>query len=189
MKTTLSLLLVLFIGSTALKGQTSGNPVVDVILTGYSVRAFTSVPVTDQQIDLILKCGIKAPSARNTQLWKFTVVKNIDLINEIAPNITPGNIFIVVSGSETAPEGVNVDFDCALAIENMFVAVQGLGLGGHIYGSPAPKINSSMKQKLDIPEGYRAIAVLRVGNVDKTVDAVSAATPRKTIEEIVNYKK
>lgn len=189
MKTTLALLLLLLMGITKLAGQSTGNPVVDVILTGYSVKAFTSEPVTDQQIDMIIKCGIKAPSARNTQLWKFTVVKNNDLVNEIAPNITPGNIFIVVSGSETAPEGVNVDFDCALAIENMFVAVQGLGLGGHIYGSPAAKINSSMKQKLGIPEGYRAIAALRIGNVDKTVDAVSAATPRKALEEIVNYKK
>jgi hypothetical protein len=31
--------------------------------------------------------------------------------------------------------------------------------------------------------------VLRIGNTDKTVDAISAATPRKKFEEVVNYRK
>jgi nitroreductase len=31
--------------------------------------------VTDQQLDLILKCGIKDPSAMNNQPWRFTVIK------------------------------------------------------------------------------------------------------------------
>jgi len=33
------------------------------------------------------------------------------------------------------------------------------------------------------------VMILRIGNVDKSVDAVSAATPRKTPEEVVNYLK
>jgi len=31
------------------------------------------------------------------------------------------------------------------------------------------------------------VMILRVGNIDRSVDAVSGATPRKTTEEIVNY--
>jgi hypothetical protein len=33
------------------------------------------------------------------------------------------------------------------------------------------------------------VVVLRIGNIDKSVDAVSAATPRKKPEEVINYKK
>jgi hypothetical protein len=33
-----------------------------------------------------------------------------------------------------------------------------------------------------------AVTVLRIGNIDKNVDAVSAASARKKPEEVVNYK-
>jgi hypothetical protein len=69
----------------------------------------------------------------------------------------------------------------------MFLGVHGLGLGVRIYGSPTGKINSN-KEQLQIPSGYKAVIVLRIGNIDKTVDAVSAATPRKKMEEVVNFK-
>jgi hypothetical protein len=45
-----------------------------------------------------------------------------------------------------------------------------------------------MKQILEIPYGYRVVSVLRVGNIDKSVDAVSSASTRKKLEEVVNYK-
>jgi nitroreductase len=145
-------------------------------------------PVTDSQIDLILKCGMKAPSARNSQLWKFTVVKDKTLIGKIIPNVTPGNILIVVSGQESNQAGINVGFDCALATENMFIAAQALGLGGHIYGGPVNNVNSTLKPDLGIPEDYRVVTILLIGNIDKTVDAVSSASTRKPIGDIVNYK-
>ena len=69
----------------------------------------------------------------------------------------------------------------------MFVAAHGLGLGARIYGSPAGNINSK-KELFQIPSGYKAMIVLRIGNVDKGVDAVSGATPRKKPEEVINYK-
>ena len=49
------------------------------------------------------------------------------------------------------------------------------------------KANSN-KELFQIPTGYNAVVFLRIGNIDKSVDAVSAASPRKTIDEVVNYK-
>ena len=100
---------------------------------------FTTNPVSDNDIDLIVKCGMKAPSGMNRQPWRF---------------------------------------------KNMYVAAQGLGLGAHIYARPVGNINT----KLGIPDDYQAVTVLRVGSIDKSVDAVSAASTRKKPEEVVNYK-
>ena len=72
--------------------------------------------------------------------------------------------------------------------ESMFVAAHSLGLGARIYGSPTGNINSK-KEQFQIPSGYKVDMVLRIGNIDKSVDAVLAATPRKKFEEVVNYKK
>ncbi len=171
---------------SAANAQTNENGVIDVILSSYSQRNFTPEQVTDDEIDLIIQCGIKAPSARNRQPWRFTVVKDPVLCKNAISNITDGNVVIVVSGSDSL--GAVVDFDCALATENMFIAAQALGLGARIYTGPVRNVNETMKGSLDIPAGFRVVALLRVGNIDKTVDAVSAASKRKDAVEVVNTK-
>ncbi len=186
MNSRLFLLAIAIIAVSYLNAQTTENVVTDLILNTYSEKAFTSEPVSNDQLEIILKSGIKAPSARNIQPWKFTVIQDETSMKEIVSNILPGNVLVVISGLE-AENGTTPDFDCGLAAENMFIALHGLGLGAHIYISPAGKINSN-KELFQIPDGYKAIVALRIGNVDKTVDAVSAASPRKAFEEVVNYK-
>jgi nitroreductase len=168
-------------------GQTTGNCVTDAILSGYSERTYTSVAVTDKQLDVILNCGIKAPSARNNQPWRFTVIKDEAAMKEIINNIVAGNVIIVISGLESQT-GTTPDLDCGLATESMFVAAHGLGLGARIYGGPVGNINAK-KEFFQIPSGYKAVVALRIGNVEKQVDAVSSASPRKKSEEIVNFRK
>ena len=186
MKTKAIFLVVTFFAALKLFGQATDNCVTNVIVSGYSEKAYTSEPITDQQLDLILKCGIKAPSARNIQPWKFTVINDEATMKEIVNNVIPGNILIIISGTESE-NGTTPDFDCGLATESMFLAAHGLGLGARIYGSPTGKINSN-KELFQIPSGYKAVMVLRIGNTDKTVDAISAATPRKKMEEVLNFK-
>jgi len=99
-----------------------------------------------------------------------------------------GNVLILVSGMDAQQTGVNVYFDCALATGNMYVAAQGMGLGAHIYMGLIGGLDAGLVQKLEIPEGYKIIAILRVGNIENTVDAVSSASPRKQSSEVVNYK-
>lgn len=186
-KSLISVLLVLFSGFVILKAQSSGNSVTEAILKGYSAKAFTTIPVSDNDIDLIIKCGMKAPSGRNFQPWKFTVLKDQSITGEILKNITAGNILIIISGQQKK-DGTVDPFDCALATENMYIAAQSLGLGAHIYAGPVADINANWKQKLGIPDEYKAVMVLRIGSIDKNVDAVSAASGRKKPEEVVNYK-
>ena len=186
MKINLSLLIVALFTASELSGQISDNCAANVILSGYSERGYSTEPVTDQQLDLILTCGIKAPSARNNQPWKFTVIKDEPAMKEIINDAVPGNVLIVVSGTESQ-NGTTPDFDCGLATESMFIAAHSLGLGARIYGSPTGNINSK-KELFQIPVGYKAVVVLRIGNIDKSVDAVSSATQRKKAAEVVNYK-
>jgi hypothetical protein len=188
MKTTLSLFLIALLAGGQLNGQVSGSYVIDAILSGYSVQKYTSEPVTDQQLDLILKCGIKAPSSQNKQPWKFTIIKDESTMKEIIDNVVPWNVLIVVSGVESTQGGSTPDFDCGLATHSMFVASEGLGLGARIYGSPIRNINLN-RDLYQIPAGYKAVTVLRIGNIEKSVDAVSAASTRKMPAEVINYKK
>jgi len=136
---------------------------------------------------MILQCGIKAPSSRNGQPWHFTVLKNEALMKEIIPNITPGNVIIVISGKESQTE-TTPDFDCGLTTQNMFVATTSMGLGARIYGGPIAAARSK-REVLQIPERFTPVIMLRVGNFEKSTDAVSGASPRKAKEEVVNWVK
>jgi nitroreductase len=180
-------MIVVLLTVQLLRAQSTGNPVTDLLLSAYSERYYTNQLVTDQQLDIILNCGIKAPSARNQQPWRFTVIKDEAAMKEIISDAVAGNVLIIISGTESQT-GTTPDFDCGLAAENMFAATHGLGLGARIYGSPAGNINSK-RDVYQVPAGFKAVVVLRVGNVGKSVDAVSSATPRKAFEEIVNFKK
>ena len=185
---TLFLIIIILATCQLMNSQPAGNNVTDLLLSAYSERSYSTEPVTDAQLDIILKCGIKAPSARNLQPWRFTVIQDESLMKEIVNNVVAGNVLIIISGRESQQVGSISEFDCGLAAESMFIAAHGLGLGARILGSPAGKVNAQ-KNTYGISEGYNAVVVLRIGNVDKTVDAVSTASKRIDFNDIVNFKK
>ena len=108
-------------------------------------------------------------------------------MKELINDVVPGNVLVIVSGIES-DNVTTPDFDCSLATESMFVAAHGVGLGARIYGSPIGNINSK-KELFQIPPGYKVVMVLSIGNTDKNVYIVLAATPGMKFEELVNFKK
>jgi nitroreductase len=56
------------------------NEVINTIKTRRSVREYIDKEVEEDKIKIILECAIYAPSARNSQPWFFTVIKNKDLL-------------------------------------------------------------------------------------------------------------
>ena len=177
-------------GNMASYAQTKNNKeVAKFISTIHSPRNFTDGTIPDDVIKAIVESGIKAPSARNLQPWHFIVVSNSGLVNEIIPNSNPGNIVIVICGQDIPDRAAAISLDCGLATENIFIAAQAMGLGSRIYTMPIQKINKELKEKISIPEGYIAVSTVRIGKLTDGADANSGATPRKSYDEMVTYKK
>lgn len=160
---------------------------IDTILSGFSAKAFISGEVSQDAIETILQCGAKAPSARNLQPWHFTVIRDSEIAGGLVRDYPEGGVVIVVSGTTEEMEGVDVSFDCALATQNMYIAAQSLGLGAHIYMGGVSSTNESMKDTLGIPEGYEAKIFMLVAQMDDGVDAVTSASGRNPLSELVNY--
>ena len=57
---------------------------IECIKTRRSVRRYTDQPIDKQAIHQILEAGISAPSGKNGQPWKFKVVTDKELINNIS---------------------------------------------------------------------------------------------------------
>jgi nitroreductase len=172
-----------FLGAAEIDTQAIG-----IITNNYAPRNFAAGEVSKADLDKILAAGVRAPSANNRQPWHFTVVQNQALARRIVPNMTDGNILIVISASGDGKTNGSVILDCALATENMYLAAQALGLGSRIYTGPMDSINSQLKAELGLPNGYSAVALVRIGRVAPGTDAVSSASSRKPQDSVVTYK-
>jgi nitroreductase len=159
------------------------------ITSHYAARNFIAGTVSKADLDRILLAGVRAPSAGNRQPWHFTVVQNAALSKQIVPNMPEGNILIVISGSDGQTNS-RVILDCALATESIYLAAQALGLGSRIYTGPIDALNrnTQLKTELGLSNGYSAVALVRVGQVQPGIDAVSAASSRHDMNSTVKYK-
>lgn len=177
----LALVLCLAFALSAGAEETGTSAVIEQIIAAQAIKTYTDEAITDEELNAILLAGSEAPSARNGQPWHFTVVKNAEALATLGAN---GGIMIVISGKAEAGDGMNVDFDCGLATQNMYLAAHSLGLGANIVMSPVSRAEG-MRDTLGIPEGYTALMILTLGHYE--VDVVSEATERNAVNTIINY--
>jgi nitroreductase len=172
----------------SLGAQETNNPGLRPIINHYAARNFIAGAVGRSDLDLIIRAGVRAPSASNRQPWRFTVVQNQALAKRIVPDNEDGNVLIVISAAGDGQTNGRVILDCALAAESIYLAAQALGYGSRIYTGPMDALNRNLKADLGIPGGDSAVVLVRVGRVQAGVDAVSAASPRKAADAVVVYK-
>lgn len=112
--------------------------VLDNIHSRKSVRQYTSEPVSDNDIQTILKAAMAAPSAVNFQPSRFVVVTDraqLDAMAEILPYakmLRQAPAAIVVCGETIWMGGDENPYwqqDCAAATQNLLLAAEALGLG------------------------------------------------------------
>jgi nitroreductase len=186
MKKILFAIFVMALSGTAFAQENKGPAA--SILNHYSTRNFIEGSIPRADLDIIVQAGIRAPSASNRQPWHFTVVQNLELAKKMVPVSVDGNVLIIVSAQGDGKTNGGQILDCALAVENIYLAAQALGYGSRIYTGPMDALNKNLKSELGLPSGYSAVALVRVGKVQSGVDAVSAASSRKKTEELVTYK-
>ena len=175
----------MLLAACAPKAQQPQAPsALDVIMTRTSIRSFTGDAVPQEQLETILKAGMAAPTAMNSQPWKFVVVTDKEKIAQVfgggwRPEMfTTAGAVIVVCGETTsmrkpfgqpdAPEEEMPNMfwyeDCSAAAENILLAAHALGLGAvWTAGYPAEERIAPIQEALGIPEKVKALCIIPVG--------------------------
>ena len=187
------------------KSQVSAPSALDVLMTRTSIRSFTGDPVSEEQLETLLKAGMAAPSAMNVQPWRFVVVTDKDKIAQVFGSGFRGEMFtqagavIVVCGETTvmrkpfgqpdAPEEEQPNIfwyeDCSAATENILLAATALGLGAvWTAGYPAMERITPVAEALGIPSGVVPLCVIPVG-----VPAESPAPKDKWKPENIHWEQ
>jgi len=133
-------------------------------------RAYTDEPVTSDQVEAMLKAAMAAPSARNLQPWRFIVVRERKVLDELsevhkyAYMLEKAPLGIVVCGDQDVSERHWVEDTCA-ATQNLLLAATALGLGGAwISLYPKKKHQKYVRQLLDIPDHVGVLCLVAVGH-------------------------
>jgi nitroreductase len=180
-----SAVFVLFAGILGAQENKSG---LQAVLNHYAARNFASGEISRGDLDQILQAGIRAPSANNRQPWLFTVVQTASLARQIVSNNEDGNVLIVISAEGDGRTNGRQILDCGLAAQSIYLAAQALGYGSRIYTGPIDSVNKNLKTQLGLPNGHNAVVLVRVGRVQGSVDALSAASSRASAASKVQYK-
>jgi nitroreductase len=178
--------------------------VIEAIRKRRSIRAYKSTPVDQKTLVAILEAGRLAPSWANTQTWRFVVVRDPQIKVALADAANPpgsrnNNVMrqaplVVAACAElsragfrdgkavTDKEGYWYMFDSALALQNMVLEAEELGLGTLYIGAFDAKKAAAA---LGVPEGFVCVALLPLGYADEQPEARA----RKATSEIVFYDR
>ena len=175
----------------------------EVVTGRRSVRKFVNKKVEREKIENIVKMASCAPSWKNTQVSRYTVVENRKYINDIAQNcvldfefnkniIKSAPVIVVVSfikersgyerdGSfSTSKEDRWEMFDAGIATQTFCLSAYEEGLGTVVMGIfDENKIHDA----LNLPENQKVGAILALGYPDEN----PIMPKRKSVEELVSY--
>ena len=134
------------------------NSVIEAIKKRRSVRAYEPIPVSKESVEQIIEAGNEAPSAMNSQPWRFVVVQDPEAKKKLLRAALPNAKKILDLVKDPDPDrhaaitkrlneqadpvyysapviifvigyGRYADHSCPLACENMMLAAHSLGLG------------------------------------------------------------
>ncbi len=107
----------------------------EAIFNRRSIRKYTDAPVSEKDLQTILKAGMLAPSANNKQPWQFVVVNERETLTALAEvhpyakMLLQAPLAIVVCGDRERSHKEYWVQDCAAATQNILIAATALGLG------------------------------------------------------------
>ena len=161
------------------KGETNMTTLNETIKTIHqrkSVRNYTDQEVTKEQLETLVRAGMAAPTAINTQPWQFVVVTDKNLKSEYAKGnmqeamINKCSAMIVVCCDMSLENDRAKNFwqqDCAAATENILLAAESMGLGTVWTGVfPVEERVKTVSASFGLPENVTPFCVILVGYPD-----------------------
>ncbi len=162
-----------------------------VIKTRKSIRAYKPDQVADDALERILEAGRIAPSAKNIQPWKFIVIKDQKIKNELvtacrnqtfigqAPVVICAVALEKIAWGNMGGYWSSYPVDITIALDHIILAATNEGLGTCWIGAYN---EAEVKRILKIPEDVKVIALTPVGYPAQE----PIARPRKNLSEITS---
>ena len=133
------------------------------LFTRVSIRKFQDRKIEKKDLEYILRAAMAAPSAGNQQPWEFYVTDDKVLLQELSKTSpyaglladAPQAIITAYRKYCKIPEYAQIDM--SIAMENMWLATDEIGLGGVWIGiAPVKERMQAVEAILKLPEDQSA---------------------------------
>lgn len=171
--------------------------VLDCIATRTSIRAFTDEPVSEADIETMLRAAMAAPSAMNRQPWAFVVINDRSTLDALAGKLryakmlaqAPVAIVVCAETRLILRDGAEVEnmfweHDASAAAENLLLAAHALGLGAVWTAAADPERSAIVREALGITGTVMPLCVVPIGH-----PAESPAPKDKWKPEKIHYNR
>ncbi len=150
----------------------------DFVLTRRSIRKYKAEPISKNDIDLLIRAGFSAPSARNQKSKEFVIIDNKDVLNKLAMAsnhslfIKDAPLCIAVIGEDKNKllTPLMEDQDLASSTTAILIMARSLNIGSCWIGiSPIEERMSKANEILGINDGRFVFSLIALGypNDDK----------------------
>lgn len=184
------------------KLATTRVPLHPLLAGRWSPRGFDAAhEVTDEQVSALLEAARWAPSAANTQPWRFLVARRGDAaFKELTEVLAPGNqqwagaaAALILVAAETVDESGNARpwalYDTGQAVGHLLVQAAHEGLDVHQMGGFDAAAATS---RFDLPAGVQPVVVVAIGRHDPAAplppvlaEREAAPRTRRDVEDLL----
>ena len=171
----------------------SNDDTLAVIHRRKSVRNFTGESIASNELEILVKAAMAAPSAVNCQPWEFIIVTNrktLDALGDALPfckMIYKAGAAIVVCGVPSEAHKHMEEYaivDSTLASQNILLAAEAAGLGAIWTAAyPYPDRMEAVKKILNIPPAVIPLNVIPIGHPTGDDRPKDKFNPRKIHQE------
>lgn len=153
------------------------DAVLENIANRKSVRAYTEEPVSDADIETMLRAAMAAPTAMNRQPWEFIVLNDRDSLDLLASKLrhakmlsqAPMAIVVCAETMLTLKDGSVVEnmfweHDASAATENLLLAAEALGLGAVWTAASDPERSAIVCEALGITGTVKPLCIVPIGH-------------------------
>lgn len=145
-----------------------------------SVREFTDEKVTKEQLELILRAAMQAPSAVNQQPWEFLVCEDIDAIRKFseqgvfARSLKTAPLVLLLYYREDVSHPMFTMQDMGACAENCLLQAAALNLGA-VWMGVAPKEDrmKSVEDAFGKLDNCRPFCMIAIGHPNANPKQVS----------------
>ncbi len=127
------------------------------------VREYTDRPVPEDVLMKILQAGRAAGSSKNTQPWRFIVLKERQHRHDLSSAMmAPRNLDRCAVAIAVVLLNERLRFDAGRVAQNMMIAAWGLGVGS-CPNSVRPDDHDRMRQDLGVPADAAIATIVTLG--------------------------
>ena len=151
----------------------------EALLNRRSIRKYKNQKISKEDIDLILRAAMYAPSAMNLQAWQFLIIDDREILTDTIKSIHYAEMLkqsaaaILVCGDAAIEKNESwLLQNCSASIQNILLAAYGLGIGScwiAIHGMD--DVYKKIKTQFNLPENIVPVSLISLGYPDEEVKA------------------